>query len=339
MNPKNVVQFNTVEDKNVWTCISTFLTRVGQNSKNTRQTYEKAVRDFFRIMRNKELESLVEADLIFTKSQVETYQVNLKEQFKGSTVNNRMSALKKVYKKLEDYGFDVSPSWFELDRYSEHETESYDAMTFEEVQKSIEVVRSTRKGEEKSLFLEMAFTTAFRKESLKSVKLSDFYQYKGEWAVKTIGKGNKRDDKKVSTDLYTRIKLFVEKEGKSKDSPVFSLTNKTISGMMKYIKSEIDFGDRNITFHSFKKSSIEEKALQTNYDLKAMQAQGNHSNISTTLNHYMSSKKLDDMTAIDINYNPPVEKFNDMSKEELVNMLMNAPRDIQVKLLRQEGIE
>lgn len=339
MNAKNIIQFNTVEDKNVWSCMNTFLTRIGQNSENTKITYEKAIRDFFMVMRNKELENLVEADLIFTKPQIETYQVNLKQEFKGGTVNNRMSALKKAYKKLEDYGFDVRASWFELERYDDHEKESYDPMTYSEVEEAIDLVYWTRKGEEKSLFIEMAFVTAFRKESLKSITLNDFYQHNGDWVVKTIGKGNKRDDKKVSEDLYERVLEFVKDENKSSNDRIFSLTNKTINGMMNLIRKEIDFGERRITFHSIKKSSVEETALQTNYDLKAMQAQGNHANISTTLNHYMSKKKIDDMTVIDMHYTPPVEKFEDMSKEELVKMLMDAPRDIQIKLLNQEGIK
>lgn len=339
MNATNIIQFNTTEDKNVWNCMTTFLTRTSQNSENTRKTYERAIRDFFLVMRNKELEGLVESDLIFTKSQIETYQVRLKEEFKGTTVNNRMSALKRVYRKLEDYGFDVKSSWFELDRYSEHEKESYDPMTYDEVMETLKIIKNTRKGEEKSLFIELAFTTAFRKESLRNVRMKDFRQYKDEWVIEILGKGNKKDTKKVSDDLYNRIFEFVKMENKTQEDKIFSLTNKTINGMMRYIRENIDFGEKKVTFHSFKKASIEEVALRTGYDLKAMQAQGNHASINTTLDYYMANKKIDDMTVVDINYVPPVEKFEDMSKEELISMLMNAPRDIQVKLLKQEGIK
>lgn len=335
---KNVIQFNTVDDKNVWSCLSTFLSRAGQNSENTRMTYERAIRDFFIVMRNKDLEKLVESDLLFTKPQIETYQVNLKKQYKGTTVNNRMSALKKAYYKLEEYGFDVKSSWFDVERYDEHEKESYDSMTLAEVKEAVELVRGTRKGTEKSLFLEMAFATAFRKESLKNVTFADIYKHGDDWIVETIGKGNKKDSKKISDDLYDRVKEFKEESGRKDNEKIFVLTNKTIRGMMDYIRENIDFGRRNIVFHSLKKASINEVALKTGYDLKAMQAQGNHSNIATTLNFYMAEKNLDDMTVVDMNYNPPVEKFEDMSKEELLKMLRSAPRDVQVKLLKQEGV-
>ena len=337
-NTANVIQLNVEDDKNVWGCLDTFLTRVGQNSKNTRNTYERAIRDFFMDMRGKKIENLVERDLIFTKNQVESYQVKLKEKFKGTTVNTKMSALKKTYMKFEDYGFDVRATWFDVDRYSEHEKESYDSMTFDEVMQAIELIKETRKGEEKALFIEMAFVTAFRKESLKTISMNSIYKHSdGEYVVEVIDKGNRKSKNKISKDLYERLYSFAKSEEKGLDESIFVLTNKTIRGMMDHIRENIDFGKRRIVFHSLKKASIEEVALQTGYDLKAMQAQGHHASVQTTLDHYMSKKTVDDMEAVDMYSEAPVEEFESMSKEELVEMLNNAPRDIQIKLLRQEG--
>ena len=337
-NTANVIQLNVEDDKNVWGCLDTFLTRVGQNSKNTRNTYERAIRDFFMDMRGKNIENLVERDLIFTKNQVESYQVKLKEKFKGTTVNTKMSALKKTYMKFEDYGFDVRATWFDVDRYSEHEKVSYDSMTFDEVMKAIELIKETRKGEEKALFIEMAFVTAFRKESLKTISMNSIYKHNdGEYVVEVIDKGNRKSKNKISKDLYERLYSFAKSEEKGLDESIFVLTNKTIRGMMDHIRENIDFGKRRIVFHSLKKASIEEVALQTGYDLKAMQAQGHHASVQTTLDHYMAKKTVDDMQAVDMYSEAPVEEFELMSKEELVEMLNNAPRDIQIKLLRQEG--
>ena len=334
MNEK-VVQFNPKNDKNVWACIKTFLDRTEQNSKNTRDTYERAIRDFFRTMRNKELESLVEEDLIFTKPQVETYQVGLKNQFKSTTVNNKISALKKCYRKLEDYGFDVKESWFALERYDEHDKDSYDPMTHEEVIQAINLVSDTRKGFEKGLLIRMAYATAFRRESLLELKWSDIINRDGVWFVKTLGKGNKWDYKKISNDLYDELMKQKELIGGDK---IFQLTKKTVNKMMNFIRENMDFGDRTITFHSLKKSSINEVALITNYDLKAMQRQGNHANVTTTLNDYMAQKSLDDLVIVDINYHVPVEKFDELSKEELVELIKSADRSIQIKLLQKLGV-
>lgn len=330
----NIVQFNTKEDKNVWGCIKTFLERIEQNSENTRTTYEYAIRDFFRTMRNKELEELVEADLVFTKPQIETYQVGLRNKFKASTVNNRISAMKKCYIKLEDYGFDVKSSWFSLERYEQYDKESYDPMTHEEIIQAINLVSKTRKGFEKSLMIRVAYSTAFRKDSIQKLKWTDIVNMDGTWFMKTLGKGNKWDYKKISNDLYEELMKQKEAGGGEK---IFELTDKTINRMIRFIRDNIDFGDRKITFHSLKKSSINEVALITNYDLKAMQQQGNHASVSTTLNDYMAKKSLEDLVIVDINYKVPVEKFDELSKDELLNLIKGADRNIQIKLLQQIG--
>lgn len=327
----NVVQFNTDEDVNVWNCIQTFLNRVEQNSKNTRATYERAIRNFFLTMRGKELEDLVDKDLIFTKPQIETYQVNLRNQFKSTTVNNRISALKKCYSKLEEYGFEVSPSWFDLDRYDEHDKESYDPMTHEEIILAINLLSKTRKGFEKGLLLRVAYATAFRKQAILNLKWTDIVNRDGQWLLKALDKGNKWDYKKISDDLYDELMKQKELVGGEK---IFKLTNKTINRMMNDIRENIDFGERNITFHSLKKSSINEVALITNYDLKAMQRQGNHANANTTLNDYMKNKSIDDLVIVDINNEAPVDKLEDLNKDELLKLIGLADRSTQIKLLQ-----
>lgn len=330
----NVVQYNTSDDKNVWTCIKAFLDRLGQDSVNTRDTYERNIRTFFRDMRNRELESLVESDLIFTKPQIEIYQIGLRDQYKSSTVNNRISSLKRCYEKLEDYGFNVKPSWFDVDRYHDHDKESSDAMTHQEVIDSINLVSKTRKGFEKSLLIRVAYSTAFRKTAIQNLKWTDIINREGQWLLKAIDKGNKTDYKKISEDLYNELLKQKELIGGEK---IFKLTDKTINRMMNYIRENMDFGERKITFHSFKKSSIKEVALLTNYDIKAMQRHGNHSNATTTLNDYMAEKSLDELIVVDTNYHIPLDKFDEMSKDELLKMIREADRNTQIKLLQTIG--
>lgn len=334
MSQEKVVQFNPKNDKNVWACIKTFLDRKEQDSKNTRDSYERSIRSFFKVMRNKELEDLVEEDLIFSKPQIETYQVNLRKDYKSTSVNNRISALKKCYTKFEDYGFDVKSSWFVLDRYDEYDKESYDPMTHEEIIQAINIVAPTRKGLEKGLLIRVAYATAFRKDAILSLKWTDIINRDGEWIIKSLGKGNKWDYKKISNDLYNTLMTHKDTV---KGEKIFSLTNKTIRKMLDLIRKEIDFSDRNITFHSLKKSSIEEVALITNWDLKAMQQQGNHANITTTLNDYMAKKNLDDLVIVDINYKVPVDEFDKLTHEELLELVKNSDRNIQIKLLQNLG--
>ncbi len=330
----NVAQINLKDDKNVWNCINTFLNRIEQNSKNTRTTYERAIRDFFMVMRNKKLENLVESDLIFTKSQIETYQTNLRKQYKAGSVNNKVAALKKCYLKFEDYGFEVKPSWFSLERYKEYDKDPSDPMAHQEIISVLNLVSGTRKGFEKTVMIRVAYSTAFRRGAIQNLEWTDIINREGQWFIKALDKGNKWDYKKISENLYEELMELKKNSDKKK---IFSLTSKTINRMMNYIRENMDFGDRKITFHSFKKSSIKEVDLLTNGDIKAMQRQGNHANASTTLNDYMEDRSLDDLVIVDTHYKVPLDEFSIMSKDELLKIIMNSDRSVQVKLLRTAG--
>ncbi|WP_175076397.1 tyrosine-type recombinase/integrase [Bacillus glycinifermentans] len=331
----NLVQFNAKsEDKNVYGTIRTYLLRKGQNSKNTLETYERHIRDFFKTMRGKEITDLVEDDLIFTKKQIETYQVSLKERHKGTTVNNAMSAIRECYKRLADDGFNVDIAWFNLERYDEHDKESYDSLTYEEVVHSIELVSKTRKGREKALLIRVAYATAWRLKSILDLEFDDIVNINDIWYIRTMGKGNKWSYKKLSADLYNELMSFKEEVKRDK---IFQLTEKTIKRMMNYIRSNIDFGHRRIVFHSFKKASIDEVNILSGGDIKLMQAHGDHANASTTLNDYASKKKLEELLIVDVNTNIPIEKFEEMSKEELVDLIRKADRTTQIRLLKKAG--
>jgi len=332
----NVVHLNSKgENKNVYATILTYLTRKGQDSKNTQNTYERHIKDFFRTMRSKEIDELVEEDLIFTPQQIETYQVALKEKYKGTTVNNTMTAIKECYEKLEQNGFDVKTSWFKLDRYDEHDKESYDTLSHEEVLAIIGLVSKTRKGSEKALLVRLAYATAFRKESLLEMKWNQIINIDGQWYAKVLGKGNKWSHKKLTDDLYETLMEF--RSGRVEDGKIFELTKKTVDKMMKYVRENMSFGDRRIVFHSFKKASLNEVNRLTGGDLKAIQAQGDHSNVATSLNDYIQQKKLEDLVAVDTNTNIPVEAFDALSKEDFVELVKSMDRNTQIKLLKKMG--
>lgn len=331
----NIVQLNSKkENKNVYATIHTYLTRRGQDSANTKKSYERSIRDFFRTMRNKEIEDLVEADLIFTKDQIESYQVALKEQYKGSTVNSTITAIRECYERLEDNGFDVSRSWFNLERYDEHDSVSYDTLTHSEVVQAIDIVSKTRKGSEKALLLRLAYATAFRKETLLTMKWNQIVEIDDVWYVKVMGKGNKWSHKKLSDDLYKSLMEF--KEG-SKKEKIFELTKTTVNKMIDHIRKNMDFGERRIVFHSFKKASINEVNIISGGDIKAMQQHGDHANAGTTLNTYLAKKNLEELVVVDINTVIPVEHFDGMSKEELVGLVKGMDRNTIIKLLKRAG--
>lgn len=330
----NVVMFNPNpnDDKNVYKAIRTFID--SKESANTRKNYEKHIRHFFKTMRNKDIEDLVEEDLIFTKLQIDNYYLELKKKYKGKTVNTTMACLRSLYQKLEDYEFPVKVSWFHVDRCDEHDTESYDTLSHDEVVKIIELVSKTRKGFTKALLIRIAYATAFRLSEILNLKWSDLIQRDGVWCLRALGKGNKWDIKKISPELYN---LLMKHKENSKSEYIIDLQKKSVEKMMKFIRENMDFGGRKIVFHSFRKASVDEVNLITQGNIKILQRHANHASVKTTLDTYTKKAELEDLVIVDIDYKIPEEKFDELTHEELLALVKSMDRNTKIKMLQKLG--
>lgn len=318
---------------NVFDSISMFLDSVGIESDNTKITYETAIRDFFKNTRNKELEFLTEDDLHFTYLEVEQYRHSLIGNYKNATINTKMVAVKKLYDKLNRYGIVVDNSVFNLDKLKEYDTESYDMMSIEEVNKAMDIVSKTRNGYEKKLLIKLAFSTAFRKTVLLNLTWENIYESKGHYYIKTLGKGNKWSIKRIDEDLYKE--LMTHKQLTHRKN-VFNLSTSTVQRMMDKINQEMDFGKRRITFHSFKKASIEEMGIQTDFDIKAMQRHGDHSDVSTTLNIYVAQKDVENMPTLSTEVkNIDISPLLELTKEEIIGIIDSVDRETKMKIMNK----
>lgn len=318
---------------NVYKAIRTFIERKAQSSRNTADTYQRHIKHFFHTMRGKTLEQLTEDDLIFTKMEIEQYQVALRSTYKASTVNNTISSLKSLYERLKDYGFQVDPDWFSLERYKEVDSDPYDVLSHDEIIRIVELVRGTRSGFQKSLFIRVAYATAYRLNALLNLKWSDLNQIDGVWTLSTVDKGMKKDIKKISNELYQDlIKL---RKNRQKSEKIFSFTKKTVNNMMDFIRNEMKFENRNITFHSIRKASINRVGELSGGNIKMMQRHGNHSSAKTTMDNYIKSVDLDQMVIVDVEHNIDLSIFDNMSKEQLLNLIKSMDRGTQIKLIQQ----
>jgi len=326
----NFISLDREKGNSVADSFSLFLKRKNQDSENTKKTYERAVRDFFYTMRNKEVEDLSPDEIIFSRGEIEAYVIQLRDKFKTKTVNVVISALKEFYKRLRQDNIISDISFFDVKGYKEHDSEKYDSLTHEEVQEIISIVSKTRLGHSKALLVRLAYATAFRKESLLELTWDDIKTYDGVHFVKTIGKGNKESFKKLSDSLYEE--LMKEKE-KSKTNKIIPISSKTVQRMMDYIKENMDFGDRNIVFHSFKKASIKEVALLTGGDIKAMQLHGDHANAQTMVDYYLDEKKKEDLVTVDIEDNLDFSKLEALSHKELLDLILKMDRTTKTKIL------
>ena len=332
----NVVEANVLSivpkpDYEVYNAIQSFLESAGVESNNTKVTYETAIKDFFKATRSKSLYELSRNDLIFSYIDVEKYRNGLIGTLKNASINIKMIAIKKLFDKLVKYEMVQDSKPFEMHKLKEHDIKSYDSMSIEEVRKCIDVVEASKNGFEKGLLIRLAFVTGFRKHALMTLKFANITNLNGQNVIKVLDKGNKWSTKKLDDELYEEIMQY--KAVVNRDN-IFNLSNTTVQRMMKLINTKVDFGDRYITFHSFKKASIEEVAIQTNYDIKAMQYQGNHADVTTTLNVYLAKKTMDNMPTISLTGNEPdLSSLKDLTKDDLYDIISKLDRQTQIQVL------
>lgn len=318
-------------DYEIYNAIQSFLESAGVESNNTKVTYETAIKDFFKATRSKSLYELSRNDLVFSYIDVEKYRNGLIGTLKNASINIKMIAIKKLFDKLVKYELVQDSKPFEMHKLKEHDIKSYDSMSIDEVRKCIDVVEASKNGFEKGLLIRLAFVTGFRKHALMTLKFANITTLNGQNVIKVLDKGNKWSTKKLDDELYEEIMQY--KEIVNRDN-IFNLSNTTVQRMMKLINTKVDFGDRYITFHSFKKASIEEVAIQTNYDIKAMQYQGNHADVTTTLNVYLAKKTMDNMPTISLTNNEPdLSSLKDLTKDDLYDIISKLDRQTQIQVL------
>lgn len=328
---ENVIDLGRNENLEIREAVKTFLDRVAQNSINTSKNYKGHINQFFRLTRNKTIEQLMVRDLQYTSQEVEAYQTGLKEKYKASTVNSKMSAIKELFNRLDRYDFDVNIKAFDVDAYRIYDSKKWDALEKEEVEVIMPEVEKTWRGYEKVLVIRIACATAFRSASILSLKKDDLIIKDGYPALKTIGKGQKHDIKKIPKSLYDDLIEFTKY---SEDNRLITLNHNHVQDMMNFINKSFDFGNRSIVFHSFKKTSIDEMGIRTGYNIKAMQRHGAHSSAKTTMDNYAKSTTFQDSVLIDFDEEVNLTKLESLSKEQLVELITKTDRATQFKILQ-----
>lgn len=318
------------ENAKIQDAITTFLNRIAQDSIATAKNYQGHIKQFFRITRKKELNQLLLNDLKYTLMEVEEYQTNLRDKYKTSTVNAKMSAIKVLFTKLDNYDFDINIKAFNVDSYKVYDSKKWDALTKEEINTLIPMVMRTQHGYEKVLAIKIAYATAFRSASILAIKKSDLSIRGTSYCVSTVGKGMKKDIKKIPKSLYDTLIEFSEcTEG----NRLLTINKNHLQDMMNFINESMDFGERRIVFHSFKKTSIGEMGIITGGNIKAMQHHGAHSSAKTTLDNYMPDTDFENSVVIDFDNEMDISILDGLSKDELLKLIKMSDKGTQFKII------
>ncbi|MBD8839472.1 site-specific integrase [Paenibacillus sp. CFBP 13594] len=314
-----------LHSRRVYEDIMTFIKKF--ESKHTQKNYERSIRNFFLWLPvNKEIEFLTVDDLKVRNADMVRYQNDLKEHeadYTNITINNYISPIQSLYEFLEINEYPINSKHTKVDSLSD-DSEHAGALYLNEAEEMAEIVLKDRKlGQEKSAFLRMAYTTSFRKSSLRDLKWNDIkLSSNGSYYRVTItGKGNIKHTVPISKDLFKELVKIKERPyyKKYNDDRIFHLSNTTIQDMMDRLREEMKFPEeRNIKFHSFRNVAAGFGTLE-----EAKQHL-NHSNISTTETYYRHINE-DLSNSISLRMEEKIEDgvLEQLTKEELIRIIVN----------------
>ncbi|WP_440110320.1 tyrosine-type recombinase/integrase [Paenibacillus sp. QZ-Y1] len=304
--------------------IKTFIGKF--QSKHTRKSYERSIRNFFMWYRNKDIEQLTIEDIKIRNTDIVKYQTYLKKHeadYANVTVNNYIEAIQSLYEFFEINEYPVKSKHLKIDILS-NDSEHAGALYLHEAEQMAELVlRDRKQGQEKSAFLRMAYTTSFRKGTLQNLKWTDIKpNISGNYyEVSVVGKGGKKHVVPISTDLYDellKIREFAYYQ-KYEDGRIFHLTDKTIRLMLESLKQKLGIlPERNVVFHSFRNVAAGFGTLEE------AKRHLNHSNISTTETYYRHiNEDLSNSISLRIEDKIDDSILEKLTKEEMIEIIMN----------------
>jgi len=327
--------------RDVGSMIEVFLNDKRINSERTAVSYEGDIRQFFRYMCRKELHELTVDDIKtgeggILHSDILQYKNELVECYAASTVNHKMSVVRQVFGHLaKDFPTLIHLPIFDVETVK-GESKPIGWLTWDEVEKMIELAKSLPSGEQKSLAIELAARTGIRLEALHKLTIDNFTQHEGYVLITVLDKGKKKDEKPIPYNVFEKVVQLTKRF----DGKLFKICKRTLQ---RAVTDELVplMGieeEREISFHSIKKMGVM-WVLEETGDLQKAAIHGNHSNIQTTWKYYVEKHKNHiTFAALQMGRKVDLSPLEHLSREELLALIQNASRGTQIELLSKVGV-
>ena len=363
----NVIELNKSNAKDY---IDLFLRKKGNNSDNTRLTYETAILQFFKALYNIDSLEFVTDEMIssLTSVKCQNYFQEMvdSEKYAMSSIKNKLIAVRSLFQNIvDDRVTDVRGNllldYNPLKTYDiKSEGQSYGLLTHDEMIKILQLVKEDG-DTQLYLYYALMYKCALRKEECRNIKLQDFYIKDDIARVKVLCKGNKLEDCECGNELYELAKSIAKEDGTlftfAKNYAFNKLIQKTTYHKNGNVKTRFDkcycariglteeeCNDRIIVLHSVKKASVK-TCVNMGATLDECARHGHHVNtnyISTYCNDNELSK-----TSRYINLEQPVnndiellDKLQGLDKQTLIDLIMGLndkdKMDIMSKLNQKE---
>ncbi|PAV30248.1 hypothetical protein CIL05_07205 [Virgibacillus profundi] len=318
--------FNT----EVYDQIMRFIRDFSRSSENTGSAYERDIRNFFLKTRDKQIEHLIKNDLEYTIEEFEDYYAYLIDERKVSivTANRYIGAISECIKHLRRRRLINDISFLDIKKHS-GTTDRYGILTLNEVEKMAELASKQGRGNIgriKQLMILFALDTCARRNDCLTIKWSNFTVNEHDVGIHMIGKGNKDFKPSISKEFYNELLTLKQSESEF----VFNIHVNTVNRMMDDLRRDMNIPkERNIVFHSFKKTGVQFIWKKTG-DINQARKAANHSSIKTTDIYINREENYGIMGAISSGSSVDEELFEGASHEELLKAIRGLGKDQQM---------
>ncbi|MGG3890277.1 tyrosine-type recombinase/integrase [Metabacillus fastidiosus] len=340
----NVLLFRNDESEGdiVYQNIIRFLDKKGRKSERTRVSYEKHIGDFFKVMRNKDIEDLKIRDIQITLEDFEDFMQRMMDSkmIANKTINNITGTMRGLLQDLNLRTYngkklieDVSYLYVKdsIPKLNET-TNSYGSLTVSEVKQIAELVIKEEKFEatSKRLFILFCLDTCARKTAALNIEWSNFIVYDDHVEVRYTDKGGKEFKPKIKKEFYEEL-LQLKCESVEK---VFNFSSTAADDMFKRALSKLDIDEgRNIVFHSIRKAGAKYLYSITG-DILYVQKVLGHSSPKTTM-VYIEVEEYGVIGAVSSTMNLDLDILNKISHEELLKVIKSCNSDMKLLLALQ----
>lgn len=333
MNMMGMAEVVSLRDNQLYKDIQLIYKDLENYNVETAKSYKTYVREFFQIVKGKELEFLNENDIKIKLQDVIRFRNILKEsKINNKTINKKVYAVKKLLSSLKVLEYDdINLEFFKEIKKLPEKTNSYGTLTVDEVllMANLAMTKERSLKKAKSLFILFALDTCVRKSAILNLTWKDFEdQENGEVYIKGLDKGDKEYRHRIKKEFFNEL-LTLKVDGIDK---VFNVSKSTIDEMIpRLIKLMNIPPERNIVFHSIRKAGITFQYRVTG-DIKAAQKAANHSDPSLTLKTYVESIDYGNYGAYSSQNDVDEDILDNLSLEQWKELKDKVNKDLQLLL-------
>jgi integrase len=308
---------------------------LNDKSVNTALNYRIDINQFTQFFYAKDLEYILEDELEQIEADdIITYRNYLKNKgLANSSINRKINSMKSLFGYLEAGNKLIRKAIFNVAKSLMENPKSWGTLTWEEAQEMAQLANKLPNGHEFSVLIEMAVKTCIRLSALLNLKWEQIYDkdQKGEKikVIETIDKGQPHL-KPISEKVWERLETL-----KGNEKVFHNFHPHKVGGHLDQLCKWMNIEDnRNITFHSFKKTGIS-YVFDTTNDIMLAQQQANHKSSATTMKSYLEHKKdLREIPSYTMGEEIMLQDLESLTKEQLLKAISEMKSSSKLELLR-----